>query len=161
MKNYDRNDFKLTFLKEYTKFYVNEMEETVACTVIAELKTPQESNYDANIPFKIPYKIIRCSSVASCHNGDIFDVEKGKRIALAKAENKAYRKASSYLFESQKHLNFLSSSIDKFISKGFNQCLHNDEYVQIISDVNHPKYKENVSKVQTGNTFFVKSKKRN
>lgn len=145
MKNYDRNDFKLSFFKEDTEFYVNEKKKTVACTIVGRLNTPCEFSFRNNVPFVIPSEMFAVTGVAKCSDGDVFDVERGKRIALAKAENKAYRKASCYLFDLQKHLSFLSSGIDKFLSKSFHQCSHNDEFIQTISDVNHPDYKGNIS----------------
>lgn len=145
MKNYDRNDFKLSFFKEDTEFYVNEKKKTVACTIVGLLNTPCEFHFRNDVPFVIESERFTATGVAKCSDGDVFDIERGKRIALAKAENKAYRKASRHLFGLQKHLSFLSSGIDKFLSKSFNQCSHNEEFIQTISDRNHPKYKENIS----------------
>ena len=98
---------------------------------------------------------ITTTGIAKCSNGDVFDIERGKRIALAKAENKAYRKASRHLFELQKHLSFLNSCIDKFLSKSFHQCSHNDDFIQIISDTNHPEYKEKISSMKSNNVHEI------
>lgn len=155
MKNYDRNDFKLSFFKENTEFYVNEKKKTVACTIVGKLNTPCEFSFTNSYPFEIPYRMFTVTGVAKCLGNDVFDVERGKRIALAKAENKVYRKASRHLFELQKHLSFLSSGIDKFLSKSFNQCQHNDIFIESISEPTHPKYKENISPIKTGETRYV------
>lgn len=155
MKNYNRNDFKLSFFKEDTEFYVNEKKKTVECTIVGRLNTPCESSLEKKHPFNIPSEMIAATGVAKCSDVDVFDVERGKRIALAKAENKAYRKASCYLFRLQKHLSFLSSGIDKFLSKSFNQCSHNDEFIESISETKHIRYKENVSPIKTGKTRYV------
>lgn len=155
MKNYNRNDFKLSFFKEDTEFYVNEKKKTVACTIVGLLNTPCEFHFRNDVPFVIESERFTATGVAKCSDTDVFDVERGKRIALAKAENKVYRKASCYLFGLQKHLSFLSSGIDKFLSKSFNQCSHNDEFIQTISDVNHPDYKGNISPMKTNNIHEI------
>lgn len=155
MKNYNRNDFKLSFFKEDTEFYVNEKKKTVACTIVGLLNTPCEFHFRDDVPFVIESERFTATGVAKCSDDDVFDVERGKRIALAKAENKVYRKASCYLFRLQKHLCFLGSGIDKFLSKSFNQCSHNDEFIQIISDTNHPEYKENISPMKNNNIHEI------
>ena len=155
MKTYERNDFKLSFFKEDTEFYVNEKKKTVACTIVGRLNTPCEFSFHNKVPFVVPSEMFATTGIAKCSNGDVFDIERGKRIALAKAENKAYRKASRHLFELQKHLSFLSSCIDKFLSKSFHQCSHNDDFIQTISDTNHPEYKEKISSMKSNNVHEI------
>lgn len=148
MKNYIRNNFKLSFEKNRTQFFVNEKKGTVSCVVTAYLVCP----YSWNSPVVINGVAIKGTGVAKCHADDTFDVERGKRIAMAKAENKAYLKAVSYLEEQREHLVFMNNAIEAFLSKAYHQCNHNDDYMDSISNTEHPKYKKNITKVKNGCT---------
>ena len=148
MKNYNRNNFKLSFEKNRTQFFVNEKKGTVSCVVSARLICP--CSWDS--PVMINGVEISCTGVAKCHADDTFDVERGKRIAMAKAENKVYLKAVAYLEEKQKHLVFMNNAIETFSSKAYHQCSHNVDYMDSISNTEHPKYKKNITKVKSGCT---------
>jgi hypothetical protein len=107
MKDYNRDFFKLSFDKRNTKFYVNEKKKTVTCKVECDLIPPYLWDSPVNIYPKSFYII----ATARCCEGDVFDVERGKRIAMAKAENKAYTRAQSYLAEQLEYLTFMSERI--------------------------------------------------
>ena len=128
--NYSRDDFKLSFDKDQARFFVNKEKGVVACTVNAHLKSP----FDFNSCVDIPWKNITGVGVAKCHGDDKFDPERGKRIALAKAENKAYLNAI------------------KFLDKYNDHCLHNEDYIVSVSDKNHPRFKKRISKIKHGYT---------
>lgn len=148
MKHYNQNNFKLSFNKNRTQFFVNEKKGTVSCIISAYLVCP----YSWNSPVVIGCLEINCTGIAKCHADDTFDVERGKRIAMAKAENKAYLKAVSYLEEKQKHLVFMNDAIEAFSSKAYHQCNHNVDYMDSISNTDHPRYKKNITKVKSGCT---------
>lgn len=150
MKNYNRNDFKLTFDKQNTQFFVNEKKGTVSCIITAYLVTP--SSYDWDSPVSISSKVFKYTGVAKCHADDTFDVERGKRIAMAKAENKIYLKAVAYLEKEQEHIIFMNKAITEFTEKAYHQCTHNVEYIESVSNPEHPKYKKTVTKVKSGIT---------
>ena len=88
MKKYSRNDIKLSFIKESTKYFVNEKKGTVVCVVEACLYVP--NSYDG--PIFINNTSIKSTGVAKCHVVDFFNEERGKRIALAKTGSPEGRK---------------------------------------------------------------------
>lgn len=150
MKNYNRDYFKLSFDKEDTQFYVNEKKKSVTCKVTCVLHVP----YSWESPVHIPWKCFNITATTKCCDSDVFDVERGKRIAMAKAENKAYSQAASYLFEQLKHLMFFQTSIYKFLEKTDHQCAHNEEYIDSVSNPKSPNYKENLTGVKSGTTIY-------
>jgi hypothetical protein len=151
MKDYNRDYFKLSFDKEDTCFYVNTKKRTVTCKVACRLEVP----FSWESPVEIGGRYMNIVATAKCCKGDEFDVERGKRIALAKAENKAYRQAASYLFDQLKHLLFFQNGIRVFLEKADKQCEHNDNYIDMISNTQNPNYKESVSDVKNGDTIYM------
>ncbi len=151
MKGYNSNRIKLSFLKEYTDFYVNEKKNTVCCTLTGYLNVP----INGDSPVYIGTEVIKAVGVAKCSKEDKFDVERGKRIALAKAENKAYEEASKFLTKSKEHLEYITNLINLFENHSDLQITHNKEYIESVSDVNHPKYKDVLTPVKQGKTRLV------
>ena len=152
MKNYNRSDFKLRFEKNKTQFFVNKKKGTVSCVVTSYLLCP----YSWNSPIMINGVSINGTGVAKCHADDTFDIERGKRIAMAKAENKAYLKAVSYLEEQQEHLMFINNAIEAFSNKAYHQCNHNDDYMDSVSNTEHPKYKKELKEIKNMVTIVSK-----
>jgi hypothetical protein len=148
MKKFDRSDIKLSFIKSETKFYVDEKKGVVACVLTSELKTP----FGFASPVYLPSRIFTCKGVAKCHEVDVFDEERGKRVALAKAENKCYFEAMKWTHEQLEYIDFISDCIYDFHDRGIIQCEHNLEYIKRISDENHPDYKKKLTKIKHGTT---------
>lgn len=146
--NYNRDNFKLSINKDRTQFFVNEKKGIVSCVISAALVTPY--NWDG--PVCIPDKIIKTVGVAKCSSDDVFDAERGKRIALAKAENKAYLKAITYLNELFEHLIFFIDRINSFSDKGLSHCAHNVDYMESIHNPEHPMYKVTINPMKHGYT---------
>lgn len=150
MSSFNRRDFKVSFEKERICFYVNEEKKVVTCTMEATVLVP--TNYYDTV--FIPQHYCKCVGVAKCHKDDEFDIERGKRIAMAKAENDAYKKASEYLMKYYKEILFFFISIGDFMEKCNNCCEHNEDYIISVSDKTHEKYKKNLKKVSCGQTFY-------
>ena len=151
MKGYNRNDFRLSFSKSNTIFRVNKQKGVICCTIEGFLKTPQAWAS----PISIYGEIIKTTGVARCNKNDKFDVERGKRVALAKAENKAYNVAIKYLKERREHMAFMIDAIDKFDIHAQRQCIHNIEYVESVTNETHPKYKKDITSVKSGITHYT------
>ena len=100
----------------------------------------------------IPQGYFRGIGIAKCLEGDIFDEERGKRIALAKAENDAYDKASNYLCEYLDEMSKLTMLIFNFIEKAGRHEAHNLDYIESIHNPEHSMYKEIVTKIKSGTT---------
>ena len=71
--------------------------------------------------------------VAHLHKGDKFDFEKGKRIALAKAERIAYKNAYAKCYKLYEENKTLKDDLYAFLKKAKNQIEHNDEYIKNLS----------------------------
>lgn len=136
--SYDRKDFKLRFSNENTKFFINEKKGVITCVLESELVCP----YSYDSMFFIPSRNFKSVGIAKCNAEDVFNENRGKRIALAKAENKAYMEAFSYLSEKFDELLFLTNSIQNFNEKMFKCCAHNEDYIDSLSYEAHPKYKK-------------------
>ena len=145
--NYNRTNIKLSFFNNETKFFVNEEKGTVACKVYACVMTPWANGSIVGLPYGM---IATGVGVAKCMEGDTFDVERGKRIALAKAENKAYLEALDQLVEYRNELDFFTNAINEFEDKTYHCCAHNEEFIQSLSYEAHPKYKKDLKPLKRG-----------
>lgn len=148
MKSLINNKFKLSFDKTQIKFFVNEKKRTVTCTIVAELLTP----FDAWNT--IPNTYINGVGVAKCCEEDTFDVERGKRIAMAKAENNAYKKSIKYLEPFTKELLNTIYEMGTYAEKAGEYLAHNEDYIESVSNPEHPFYKTELKKVPCGVTVF-------
>ena len=146
--SYSRDDFKLTFYKDGAQFFINEEKRIVVCKVSAEINVP----WDYESVVSIPWKKFEGEGIAKCSPEDVFDIERGKRIALAKAENQAYLNATRYLHNVHIQLEFFINRIDRFKDKALRHCVHNEDYMNSIHDKNHPMYKDNLNKIKHGYT---------
>lgn len=143
----ERQDFKLSFYKDFIKFFVNENDRTVCCVLKAKLYIPSLCFH-----YQEEFTV---NGISKCHGDDVFDIERGKRIALAKAENKAYKVACKYVDKDVRDaLNFIEKAT-YFLDKSDIQCDHNIEYIESISNEEHPLYRENLSELKRGTTKFI------
>ena len=79
--------------------------------------------------------------VAVCSDDDKFDLGKGKLIAQAKAENKAYKVAGNMLAELKKQLNNFAQALDHPIASLSEYQLYNDKFIdRVIDGEIKPKY---------------------
>ena len=143
---YNRTDFKLSFDHDRTKFFVNEEKGTVVCVVEGTLKTP----VDWGKTIYIPNFYVTERGVAKCMDGDVFDVERGKRIALAKAENKAYIAALKHLDTYMDEMAFFVNAYEAFNDKAYHSCAHNEDYISSLSYEAHPNYKKELGPLKRG-----------
>ena len=132
------------------EFFVNEKKRIVVCKVSAEINVP----WDYESVVSIPWKKFEGEGIAKCSPEDVFDVERGKRIALAKAESNAYSKArnytNKYVVELIQNLDILSDFDEKCLS-----CIeHNEDYIESVSNTEHPLYKKDLKIVTCGVTII-------
>lgn len=152
MKNfYNRSNFKLSFDKFNKHFYVNEKKRTVTCVVEAVLNVPQ--SYDPMVNMWNKFFKVACTS--KCHPDDVFDIDRGKRIALAKAENKTYEMSLKYLKQYEDELLFVLNAIGRFKEKSRHQCKHNDDFIETLTNEKHPNYKKELPVLISGETTFI------
>ena len=146
MSSYTRDNFKIRF-EPQPSFYVNEKKGVVVCKVRGSLQCPYDEGIWGRLSFSKPQIdgiSLTGTGIAKCHESDEFDVNRGKRIALARAENECYLAAIRYLNEQAYNLQFLMTAIDEFVDKGFSCCAHNDDYVDSLVFTEHPMYKKEI-----------------
>ena len=143
---FNRNDIKISFNNEGTKFYVNEEKGTVVCSVEACLSVP--TNWDGCV--FVPDTTLIEKGIAKCAPEDAFDVERGKRIALARAENKVYLSALKYLDKFMEQIVVIINAYDGFNDKAYHSCAHNEDYIESLSYEAHPKYKKDLTPMKKG-----------
>ena len=143
---FNRSDIKVSFNNEGTKFYVNEEKGTVVCSVEAYLLVP--TNWDSCVV--VPGARIIEKGIAKCAPGDTFDVERGKRIALARAENKVYLSSLKHLDRFMEQIAVIVNAYEDFNDKAYHACAHNEDYVESLSYEAHPKYKKDLTQLKRG-----------
>ena len=143
---FNRSDIKVSFNNEKTKFYVNEKKGTVVCSVEGSLLVP--TNWDSCV--LVPGATLVEKGIAKCAPEDTFDVERGKRIALARAENKAYLSALKHLDKFMEQIAFIVNAYEDFNDKAYHACAHNEDYIDSLSYEAHPKYKKDLTQLKKG-----------
>lgn len=133
---------KLSF--EEPEFYVNEAKRTVTCVLKYKMRSTSNNRYnnlwsalrymsdhvlddDTNV---LRYEFIATETAVACPEDD-FDVEKGKKIARAKAEASAYKYTAKALYKVMgEALKVLTDSSAEFITKASIVHKHNQEYIE-------------------------------
>lgn len=144
----NRNNIKLSFDKDNVQFFVNEKKQIVTCVIYAFMDTP----YGLDACVSLPAMRVKGFGTAQCGSDDVFDVERGKRIAFARAENDAYFNAVSILNKSYKELLVTVKAVEDFAVKAKTHAEHNKDYVKSLSDSTHPFYKAEVFEIKFGYT---------
>lgn len=144
--NVDNETFGVTGRLNNTQFYVNEEKGTVVCVLEGYLSTPT----GVSDILYLPDRIFRGVGVAKCSKDDVFDAERGKRIALAKAENRIYVSAMRHIGETVERLDNVLSAYSDFCDKGYHTCAHNEDYIDSLSYEAHPKYIKNLNPLKRG-----------
>ena len=140
--------FKVRFEGE-PMFHINEKKGVVTCRLKCFLETPSTQAFWLDYPH-ICNTNISGIGIAKCNKEDVFDENRGKRIALARAENDCYLKAARYLNEQGAMLNSLLCGIEEFTDKAYGCCAHNDDYVDSLVFASHPFYKKDVTAPKRG-----------
>lgn len=133
---------KLSF--EEPEFYVNAEKRTVTCVLKYKMRSTSDNTYN-NLWSALRYmsdhvldedtNVLRygfmVTETAVARPEDEFDVEKGKKIARAKAEASAYKYTAKALYRVMgEALKVLTDSSAEFISKASIVCKHNKEYIE-------------------------------
>lgn len=140
-----RANCKLSQLAD-TRFFVNEKKKTVVCVLEGYLSTPTIANKN----LYLPDMIFKGVGVAKCAPDDKFDAERGKRIALARAENNIYIDAMRYVESVLSDVWRVADAYAVFSEKAYHTCAHNDDYVSSLSYEAHPKYVKKLPPLKRG-----------
>lgn len=124
--NLDRTDIKMSTLE--TNYYYNG--NNVTCELFATLKTPDVFTALVGPIMKV------VKATAKCHKDDTYSKELGERIALARAESKAYRQLAN---EMNRRYEYVVDAIESlapyrmdFNHKAAKSISHNTEFVKIL-----------------------------
>ena len=115
---------RITFFGE-PQFFVNEEKRSVACRLTGYIQGLDEDCF--------PDFVTR-TGVAKCHPDDEFDVEIGKKIAHAKAENQVYKAASKICRAKMLDILQLSDDINVFLAKSHDCRNHNIKYIERLTE---------------------------
>ena len=150
---YNRNDFKLRF-SDYNapQFFVNKRKGVVVCKLETSLETPSSMFDD----IYVPREIFTGVGIAKCSPDDVFDEARGKKIAMAKAENDAYTQAHTYMNKQLNELEFFVAAAKNFNAKAIACRAHNLDYIDSLHNPEHEYYKAEVKDIEHSTTVYTK-----
>lgn len=120
-----RENFKLTYYGQPTYEVFNE-NKGVKCHLTVKIVTPDSLNANKIMDTTI----ITANGYAKCDDKDTFNIETGKRIALARAESLAYHKAEVLINKCViDAYNFIDSA-ERFENKSNYVQSHNKSYIR-------------------------------
>ena len=121
-----RHEIKISF--EEPKYEVNLEKGTVECFLRYEVLYPELVK---RMFFHGEKVYFYAHGIAKVNSGDVFDENIGKKISLAKAEKKAYKKVSDVIYKriNQRVIKAIKIASD-FVYKANRVSNHNDEYLE-------------------------------
>jgi hypothetical protein len=121
-----RNEIKIRF--EEPKYEVNLEKGTVECFLRYEVLYPELLKGMFFLGEKVYFY---ANGIAKVNNGDVFDENIGKKISLAKAEKKAYKKISNIIYKriNQKIVKAVRMA-SNFVYKANKVSEHNEKYLE-------------------------------
>lgn len=121
----------ITLSFDKPRFVVNEKNGVVICYLDFTV------NYSNELNSLYAYKYCdrqywhhTVKALAIVRDNDTFDEVKGKKVALAKAENKAYLKVKNYVKMAEKDLSKVLQTISNYNRKADKVINHNLEYLK-------------------------------
>ena len=125
-----RNNIKIRFEKPI--YNVDEKNGVVVCTLIYKADAPTTVIFASESTiYGSPWHMTQIvKTVARVKNNDSFDVNVGKKVSLAKAENLAYSHVNEWAKTAFKSLCSASDAIVKFSRKTKKVRKHNIEYMK-------------------------------
>lgn len=127
----DRNEIKISFKEP--KFHIDKANKVVVCILEGTPKYPSNIDYTMTTITKLRYADIdeiKVKAIAKLSPDDNFDENVGMKVALAKAENKAYEQVCVNLKEYMRSINTVINQCKDFFYKSANVIEHNDKYLE-------------------------------
>lgn len=131
---------------EPVQYVVNEDKKVVVCITEVYLDTPMIESNSYSASFYNEMYRERVVGIAKCSPNDTFDVEIGKQIAYARAENKAYDIARKYVEKTKRDIDNIKFLCDKFVDKASYCIEHNNEYIDALTNPENPAHQSLVEK---------------
>ena len=119
-----RNEIKIRF--EEPVYSIDEEKGTVGCILNCEICYPEMLEF---VGFN-DKPLFYTTATAKLRDGDMWDVNIGKKVSLAKAEQKAYDKTRKICFSKIKELADVIDKLMIFCDKSFAVCTHNEDYLK-------------------------------
>lgn len=126
----DRNEIKISFKEP--KFHIDKANKVVVCILEGTPLYPCNIDYTFTTITNLRYAdvdTIKVKAIAKLNPGDEFNEEVGMKVALAKAENKAYEQVCVNLKEYMRNINTVINQCKDFFYKSANVIEHNDKYL--------------------------------
>lgn len=126
----DRNEIKISFKEP--KFHIDRANKVVVCVLEGTPRYPKNIDYTFNTITDLTYGDvagIKVKAIARLSPDDNFDENIGMKVALAKAENKAYEQVCVNLKEYMRSINTVVNQCKDFFYKSANVIEHNDKYL--------------------------------
>lgn len=124
-----RNEIKLSFSEP--KYHIDLANKVVVCVLTCQPLLPEQIDWTAynfmNEYFPVKYV---AKGVARLNPDDTFDESIGMKVALAKAENRAYVMLGDDLRKYVRNLNKAATMCRDFLYKANRFLEHNDEYLK-------------------------------
>lgn len=132
MKKLNQDFFKISFIPDETEF--TQKGNVVTATLTGEILMPHWGDFNSYNyqPLDLDSVFVKETGVAVLAEGDEFNYEVGKKIALAKAENKCYEKTLRYLSKRCEELREFVRIVDEFSEKVVRVSEHNEDYIKRI-----------------------------
>ena len=133
----DSQKIKIKF--DQPALYVDAERGLVKCTLKGTMHLPKNVASSLGLPAQVR---VSSKTEAVCKDGDVFSVEKGRKIAIAKAERNIYRNQAVRLVRRWKSVNdvvfisdvpTLNSAINAFVEKANGCITHNERYIKEIA----------------------------
>lgn len=130
------------------EFFVNEENKTVTCKLRGFINMPEGT-------YRVWEDIVNTIATAECSPEDEFNIEKGKRISLAKAESKIFKRARKSLLLLKNDLEYTRDLISGYQINSQSYIDHNEDYIKTISNGTMK-----VNPLKRGTVRFVEKKKK-
>lgn len=127
----DRNEIKISFKEP--KFHIDKVNKVVVCILEGTPLYPKAIDYTINTITNLMYADvaeIKVKAIAKLSPDDNFDENIGMKVALAKAENKAYEQVCTNLKKYMSSINNIVEQCKDFFYKSANVIEHNDGYLR-------------------------------
>ena len=130
MKN-TRNEVKIQF--EEPKYHIDEYNKVVVCRLTAKAMIPhnfKQIMWDVDDVWPLDLEEFETKGIARLSPNDDWDENTGMKVALAKAENKAYEQVCVNLKEYMRSINTVIEQCKDFFYKSANVIEHNNKYLE-------------------------------
>ena len=127
----DRNEIKISFKEP--KFHIDKINKVVVCILEGTPRYPRTIDYTFTTITDLMYADvddIKVKAIAKLSPDDSFDENIGMKVALAKAENKAYEQVCTNLKKYMSSINNIVEQCKDFFYKSANVIEHNDGYLR-------------------------------